>query len=300
MGPQLWAADFKLGKVVRRSTKTIAGRPDYYKLGGVRGQDHTIEEGLSRVEKVAAPLILGIRNGSIIPNDTQRADFSNFIALLVTRTPGWRNDTEEVIGRVAAATVRVAARHPAYFARTIREANKAKKFTNEEIEQMRQEALEPDAFEYRGTPSASLGFMLSAAQGIAPIIFSMQWRFAVPPIGARFITSDNPVFWRDPSALGFLADGLASRGTILTFPLGPEVALVARGQADGPPYAHVDQAFVDFVNRRIVRTAESCVYASRRADADDALARRWEISSRGEPVGPRRSNTFVLEDMSSD
>lgn len=77
--------------------------------------------------------ILSIRGGNLIPNDSQRADLANFIALLVTRTPGWRDDFEAMVGELGAATARVAARHSAHFVRTFREANKHRNLTDEEI-----------------------------------------------------------------------------------------------------------------------------------------------------------------------
>lgn len=160
--------------------------------------------------------------------------------------------------------------------------------------------LEPGAFEYRGTPSFSLEFMLKTAQHLGPILLSMEWRYAVAPIGRRFVTSDNPVFWQDPSGRPPFANGFASPGTILTFPLGPEVALVGRWRAEGPIYAHVASPFVEFVNQRVVRTADSCVFASRQEDANEAIELRRRMLERHESVGPRRSDVRILEDMSTD
>jgi len=142
--------------------------------------------------------------------------------------------------------------------------------------------------------------MLKIAQGFAPLLFRMKWRYAIAPIGMHFVTSDNPVFWQDASAPLPLANGLAGRGTILTFTLGPEVALVGRWQTNDPAFAYVERPFVEFVNGRIVRTAETSVFASHREDAENALRLRVELLSRGENVGPRKPDMHIIEDMSSD
>jgi hypothetical protein len=186
------------------------------------------------------------------------------------------------------------ARHPAYFADLLRRTNRDRKFTDEELERMRVETLDSGNFEYRANPVISLDMMIKLARELAKVIFRMNWCYAVAPAGKHFITNDNPVFWYDPRVRPPEANGLCSSGCILTFPINPEVTLTAIWGQQGDITQHVDASMVDFVNQRIIRTADSCIFARRKEEAEAALARRAQMEAQNESVGPRRPDIRIL------
>jgi Protein of unknown function (DUF4238) len=113
------------------------------------------------------------------------------------------------------------------FARTMREANKGHERSDSEIERGRQLMLRLGAVRCTIIPEFTLLSVLNVTNSPARIIFQMGWHLAIPPLGKHFLTSDNPVFWNDPTAPFPHRNGLASRNVTLTFAIGPELAVVA-------------------------------------------------------------------------
>jgi hypothetical protein len=295
-GPRVWTADLKRKTVTLRSPKTLAKATDYYALAYESGASHVVEtEVLRKVEDVASKVIARLRDGGPQLTDAERSDLAIFIALLFTRTPGWRSPTEQSAAKLAEAVTQESARHPAYFADLLRRTNRDRTFSDEELERMRVETLDPSNFEYRANPVISLDMMVKVARALAKVIFLMNWCYAIAPVGRHFLTNDNPVFWYDPRARLPAANGLRSPGCILTFPIGPEIALSAIWGQQGDITQHVDAAMVDFVNQRIIRTADSCVFARRKEEADAALSRRAQLEAQNESVGPRRPDITILD-----
>jgi Protein of unknown function (DUF4238) len=134
---------------------------------------------------------------------------------------------------------------------------------------------------------ASLPFMINIASTITRFFFTMCWRFAISPLGHHFVTCDNPVFWYDATMPGPFAYGLGSPRTLVTFPLGPELALLMSHSKDGGGRERVNEDVVLFVNARMVQSAERFVFAARKEEADEAVALRRKLISAGIEVGPR-------------
>jgi hypothetical protein len=279
-----------------RSPKTLAKLTDYYAIERASGSSHVVEtDVLTKVEDAAAKVISRLRDGGPRPIDSQRLDLAVFIALLSTRTPGWRSPMEQLAAKTAKAVMQESARHPAHFAELVRRTNSDRTFSDEEIERMRVETLDPGNFKYSADPSISLDLMIKTTRALAALIFNMNWSYVIAPVGKRFITNDYPVFWYDPTRRPPAANGLASPGCILTFPLCPEMAMAAIWGRGSDALKHVDAAMVDFVNQRIARTADRSIFAARKDDADAALALRAQMEARNESVGPRQPDVRILD-----
>lgn len=197
-------------------------------------------------------------------------------------------------GELAAATMRVAARHPEYFERLLRSKGGLASADITEIEEIRRSVLEPGNYEYRGTPDLSLGQMLRVAMTFSDVFREMSWIFLTPPVGSRFITSDNPIHWNDPEAPPPWNAGLLSRRTVLSFPMSPELCLMGSWHRNLPPSREAPQDLVDMANRRSIQFADQQVYAATRADAEGALTVRKALGKAGEPVGPRALNMRIV------
>src|SRR5262249_10198792 len=95
MGPRLWTADLKHRNVKLRAPRKVAKLTDYYAIEGQSGSSYIVEtEVLKKVEDAAAPVIRRLRDGGPRPTESQRLDLAKFIALMSTRTPGWRSPVE--------------------------------------------------------------------------------------------------------------------------------------------------------------------------------------------------------------
>jgi hypothetical protein len=297
-GPRVWVADLLRGTVALRSPKAIAKITDYY---GVQKEDGSVDqffetEVLRRVEDAVAPLFAKLRAGQYQLAAEERVKLIEFMVLLRTRVPGWRNQVEALAGDVAQAWIRVAAQHPGYFERVLRKGNRDIEFSRERIEEVRCSALDPTAFEYRGTPDLSLSSMLNVAARLAPILYEMAWVFVTPPPGRHFVACDNPVQWYDCTAADPLDHTLLSENGVLIFPINPRGCLVAAWRNRFPHSSPANDAIVSRLNDRAVRAAERYVFAADRSDAENAVALRRTMEERGEAVGYPSRDVMTLKD----
>lgn len=293
-GPRLWVGDVRRGSAWLRSPRAVATRENYYAVRREDGSiDPTAEEILSRVETVVAPIIKRIRKGQCNLTDQERAQLAFHMALGVTRVPGWRGSIQERAGALAQQVMLLAAERPDYFTRIVREANAATQpMTEEEIEDLRQWALDPSNYTIEGTPELSLKLMLRVANRSAAVVYDMPWMFLTPPDGRQFVSGDNPIHWIDPTAPPAIARGLAHENAVLTFPLGPEVCLVGAWR-DVPVSKVAPEEIIDNINLRPIRYADRCIFAASEQECRRALLLRKEVEARGLTVGQPPLNIVV-------
>jgi hypothetical protein len=297
-GPRLWVANLLRGTVELRSPKGIAKSVDYYAVQKDDGTtDHFFEtEVLRRVEDAVAPIFTKLRTGQYPLAAEERVKLAEFMALLRTRIPASRDQTEKVAGYVGHAWIRVAARHPEYFEHMVRRGNKDVDLSSEQLEEIRRAALDPTALEYRGTPELSLNLMLNVAGKLARILYDMAWVVFTPPPGRYFVACDNPVQWYDPKAADPLGHALLSKNAVLSFPINPHACLVAAWRNRLPYSSPADDSIVSCMNNRAIRTAERYVFTADRSDAENAVAFRRTMEERGEAVGYPSRDVMTLKD----
>ena len=295
MGPRVWVVDLKYHTVRLRSPKSILKRTDYYAMYNLKGlPPQSFETDVLRsIENEAAPLLVKLRDGGCRLSDSQRSRLAVFIALLFTRTPASRDALEGLAAKMIEAVARSKARGPE-FARSMREASKGREISDDRIEELRRKLLRPGAIRCRIIPEFTLLSILNATDTLARIFFDLSWRFVIPPLGKHFLTSDNPVFWFDPNASSPFCNGLASRDMSLTFPIGPELALVGSWRDEDDSYYRVDDTIVDDINGIVIASTERWAIAARREEAETALRRRLQMKSDGVRLGPRRIETFEI------
>src|SRR5438034_571990 len=167
---------------------------------------------------------------------------------------------ERAAGKLGESMIRTISRHPKYFRRIVREAG-IDTMTEAAIEDARVRGLEPERhFVVRGTEDFSLGQALKLALTPARYIKDMCWELAVRAGPEQFLTGDVPVTWRNPHARPPFGAGLGVRGTEVSFPISPNICLLAaRVGAEGVRDVPAD--VVCDLNRERVRHAARFVFA---------------------------------------
>lgn len=288
MGPRLWAIDLQYERISSRSPRGIAKRTDYYAVYNIQLPTHCFEtDFLSRMENDGAPILVKVRDGNFALSYAERSHLAYFIALLYARTPASREGMAHVSAKMLEAIASKRARDTG-FAAAMREANKAHGLSDERIEELRRLFIAPGSIRYEVIPEFTLLQILYITDSLARIIFRMGWHFAIAPLGKHFVTSDNPVFWHDPTAPWPYCNGIASRNVILTFPIGPEVALVASWRDTSDSSYRMETSIMDCLNGTVVASADRWLIAARREEAEAALRLRREMKRGGARLGPRR------------
>src|SRR5262249_33698188 len=139
-----------------------------------------------------------------------RADLLFFMAFFIIRVPYFRNMIEKFAADVAKDILQLLASRPDVFHRTLPEALKdGQELTPEKVEELRQWSLDESNYRLEASPGLSIvaGFE-AALEAVYPVFDRMRWCVARSSGHQRFITSDTPVSWVDPSLPAPFAYGL--------------------------------------------------------------------------------------------
>jgi len=269
-GPRIWVADLKDRTVQLRAPKSVAYSVDYYALPDpARAQE--LETALGRIESDAAPAVAQLLGGQLDLSEQARAYLGNFMALLVTRGPFFRDKVGDVSAQVMERMIMGTVRNPARFERSFREANAGKELTSEHIEKTRRRIL-ASGVEAKALPVVSLLPLARVANRVLPLLLKMEWAFFVAAGEMKFLTCDTPLSWVDPTLpLGPYGSGLAMRNVEVTFPIGPRLCLIATWREGNTGHAEVDDEIVHQINRRRVDSSSRFVFADSEAGARSAL-----------------------------
>lgn len=275
--PWLWVVDLREKVVERRAPKNVGKAANYYAFPEFdQGADETVEGILSKVESAAAPIVRELVAGELRELTGQaRADSLFFMALLVARVPFFRNSIEQFAAEVAKTMLQFSASHPANFESMLREALKGhRELMPEEIEETRKWILDETKYTIRASPKLSLvaGFE-AVLETIYPIFDAMNAAICRPSGGQRFITSDCPVSWVDPTLPSPWCHGLEMRKVEVTFPVAPGVCLLSTWDGHTGTVTVPDATVTEFNRRRVV-------FAERYVFADNSDRAQWALDVR--------------------
>ena len=296
--PWVWVADFETGKISRRAPKNIASRPGYYALPNRPGLPPNVaEESLGKIESATAPVVAKLRAGDLNLGGQDWAELHFFMAFFAVRVPAFRDNIEDFAGRVVTQMAQMMASQAEYCERTFREANPDNALAPEEIEEARRGMLE-GRYRIRGTPILSLSVgMESALKTVYPIFSKMKWAILRAPNGGRFITSDCPVSWFDPTPRPpfYAGHGLGMKKVQVTFPVSPALCLFGGWLESKRPVIAVDGQTVEAVNWRRVAFADRHAYASTQEGASFAVEAHRRMTGKEEGGGQTKPPARATE-----
>lgn len=179
-GRFLWEVDVLTGAVRPQPPKRAATERDYYSFIDPSGAlNHDVETMLSAVESRAAPVVTKLRYTRRDLTSEERSAVALFVAFLMVRVPAIRTYLEVALGRMGESKLRLAARHPEHFKRTMKARLAAagkERVSDAEIEETWRLSVDPAKhFEIRGTPEVSLGLGLRTVIRLAELLFEMRW-----------------------------------------------------------------------------------------------------------------------------
>ena len=117
---------------------------------------------------------------------------------------------------------------------------------------------------------------MSAAKHFFPIFHAMKWTFIKATDSYKFLTSDNPIFYWDPThdSKSFPGVGLLNKNIELTFPLTKDLALLSSWIGE-VGYVKADNQMVKVINRRTVMSALRFVFASEKSNVLNKFVRKY-------------------------
>ncbi len=262
--PYIWVFERGNSKPKRRSPKNIGFQTGFYDIEIEEGNVSTlVEEALAKLESNASSILPKIlKQEEITPEE--RPNFAGFVVLMDTRVPSFRNSIIRFHQQIGDRILKLAASQPGYLDRILKEIeeNTGKKMESTGAEL--RDFISSEEYRIDVDPIVSIKAMFDILENIIPILCDMNWRFLIPPRGLKFVTSDNPVVLKDPNNRSkIFGDGYKSSPTVqLTFPLSPEMCMLATWESKKDYYSEINEDFVREINLRTCNYSTRFVYSS--------------------------------------
>lgn len=285
----LWV--YERGKRPRKSSPSKAAVERYFYAHEQDG-DRSVaaEHAIQKLEDEALPVLRHIRKGTLNITAQERAIFSGFMALMVTRVPRFRIFTDREARRLLEHLKSLLHEPGGLEAWVEQHEREHDRKLIGGAEQLRSEVESGSCYDEAHAPRVRLGVMFQQAMELSPRFYQTTWTLLQAREGEFFVTSDDPVFLDDPQARPGSRVGFASSPTVeYMFPLDRQFCLLCHNRAGGTVEL-LAPATVRNVNKRVIAGATRQVYAATHSEklrtvVDGMLARR-EPGRRGADNGP--------------
>jgi hypothetical protein len=252
---KVWMFDKKTRAWSLAAIKRVAQEPGYF-------SPRTETELNEAVEGPANRVLDKLRKGAILTRN-ERTTLGLYIGVMMMRVPRKRRKGYALVPGVLQSTIRELREQLTILAK---KRNDPHALANRlaELDQLQQKfAREP--------PKEVVNQILNPwpSEHVLAAICGMTWRFISTEGPSFFLTTDNPAFF-------FEGLGIANPTSELTFPLSPNLALVAswQGKPEATLFFKAKHALVKEINRRLASGAERFLFYRERVQWIETLATR--------------------------
>lgn len=260
--PYIWVYEKGNPNIIKATAENIAVKKHYYSFTVEGSKDsESFENFFAEIEARVAPLFRKIKNHEKL-NKQEKSVFSFFIASIRTRVLSYREKNEKEIADVVKRLGKVVA------ARL------------EGIESMKK-CFEEGNYDINVNPNFSLALEFKLTEQLAPIFYKMKWVFFIATDDYKFVTSDNPLCYYDPThdPQTFYGVGLANKNIEVTFPLSKDLVLLGSWTIKKEGYVKANNNIVREITRRTVISASRFVFASSKSEALNRLVQKYKGSA---------------------
>jgi len=298
--PYVWMYDKRSTDVRKTTVENIAVRNYYYSFIDEKGvkDSQSFENALSHLESQAAPVFRDIQGKEPLEKE-KRVIFAVFLALMMTRVPAFREDTEQATGKMVEHIGRTIASDSKAFRQWIK---KFQRETGTDIQmpvaELRKLFLQRD-WEVRTDPQTSLAMIPEIAEPLVGILLKMRWAFLEGRGYQKFVTSDNPAFHLNRIRPLDLTRGMGlwDKNVEVTFPVSKDQVFFGTWNgASG--YGTIDNASVKAINRRTVIMSLRFVFGSQCSKGLQSLVQKYKgagVKLKVSTIGPYIVAQRVIE-----
>lgn len=303
---QVWNYDKQAGKAWPCSVDDTACERHHYSITMENGQHNTeIEDAISRIEGIGAPLLQNVIDGEQLAGQ-KRYDFASFVAMMLVRTNAFRRLYAEIHGNMKMEKgYRIASNDSLFESTMERFQTDCGKITDDQKQKLRATMLDPSDYIFQVDREYTLK-ALGVHDQLAPLLSSMEWTIIEAPKGDWcFITSDNPVVhWVPPQYHHPFrgTDGLKNKRAELLFPLSPNLCWVGHWLKGVPNKLETTVEWVKQTNRITAGFAERFLYSQVESSRILRLAKKYVASQpmiqMGRPGPDRKAEIRVVRSLS--
>ncbi len=282
LAPQqdLWL--YRPNKWPRRKAPAAVGYEKlFYDAADLPAGADDVESSLAKMESTVAPHLCKLRSGTAQLTPQEHAEFSWFVALLMTRTQLFR----ERLNALVSEKSKVAFRNlPLSKLKEFQTKHKVRTGETLELEQIREAIQAVVAGEVEiAQPSKAFAIkqMLEGTAVFAEVFERLHWHLLEAPGQLQFITSDQPVYKVDPTG-----NVKPTSAIEVWVPISPRYVVTGDFRHDAPRHCIVEPKVVAACNRNQMFGAYE-IYAARRSDDIKASFDRIVARSLGRERGLR-------------
>lgn len=284
----LWVYD-KDGKgMFESSPEGIAYEKHYFSFITPHGEkdSETVENMMMNLESEFAKTVTKILNcEELFVKD--RITFALFVSSMMVRVPNMRDNIRKSTAEMIKHISVFMASHKENFERMM---GRYEKDTGNKVgmslEEFRQWMLNPDNYTVDVDPQYAIGMALSLLEGFAKVLFQMRWAFINATDDYKYMTSDNPLNYIDPThnPRSFYGVGLANKNIEVSLPLSRNVCAFGSWKyREG--YIQGTNQHVKHLNRMTVAASVKFVFADKKSDDIDKFVKKHKGSHRVLVVG---------------
>lgn len=275
--PKLFVVDGLTGKAFTTHTRNVAQERDFHTVDVQGLAPDAVEEAFARDEGDIAPALERVaKTGSLAAND-DRSRVLGLATLIAIKNPRRREAMRHFTERVNKQALNLALATPERWASQVRQMKEAGIMSPDEpddYEGMRA-FVEADQYRISMATEAHLALELGVLHDLMPLFVRRGWAILrAPAKSPGFITCDHPVGldWSEGQGRGFYSPGFGMGGTVVTFPVSKEVALMGTFEQQEDVEAELTETQVALYNANVIAGADRQIYGR---DSDFQYVSPW-------------------------
>jgi hypothetical protein len=226
---QVFVFDQSTRKSFRTLVRNIGARRNFFRIE-VEGFDpNHIEDGMAEIEGEIAPLLTEVIEKKSFPSDEHFTSVMLLMGNVAVRNPRFRSMLENLHIKIVSKTMQMSLQDKDRYHFLIRQARENGVPIREDISYDDMKAfIERGNYKIAIDQTYLIGLELGSVPTVVEQLARRNWAFASAPTGSTFTTCDDPVVlaWANEKDRGPYSPGFGLKGTIVMFPLSPELALI--------------------------------------------------------------------------
>ena len=267
----VWVYDKEEEKLFPSTPLNIAVEKDYHTMINEKSEadTETIENLYGFIESDASKVIQKIHIGEML-DEEDRSIFSLFVSSMLVRVPNYRKNIEKIFADSTLDNLLSLAKNETAFTESYEEFLK-KTGTSPDIslDDLRKYTLDGE-YDIITNPQVSLAMSISQLLHLPQVFLQMKWAFIRSESERMFLSSDNPLFFWDPThdPDSFSGVGLMNKNIEVSLPLSNEICAVGGWETPGDYNVIPGKTqLVNNLNRRTAGASLRFVFSSIKSDA---------------------------------
>ena len=266
--PFVWIYEKGKDCVFKSKPENIAFEKHYHSYITTTGEKdtETIEDILNKFETPVAPIFEKLRFFHM-PNEEERKTFSCYLGISLTRVPNFRKNVDSVVAKLLKFFLEMNASNEQNFKKI--------------VDSFEHDTGEKIGYDIHVKPHVSLSMIFRGLE-LATIFNNMTWVFIKATDRFKLLTSDNPLYYDDPTHNHnvFFGVSLTDKNVEVGFPISSEVAFTGTWKKDlREGFIQANHELIKIINRRTVASALRYIYSSERTDGIARLVQKYKNSA---------------------